>query len=132
MASRMREHVIQLAYYRLVLSVVRPESSELFHRLLVSKRLKSNRRDEGSHKGPFLLVLLSKLLRSTCRLNCPEQRILFKAHHVWVGFCPEHSGYGARGYDCELVSPNFRDFHILRQIKQSNIATSLTNHNFHA
>ena len=67
---------------------------------------KSNRRDKSSHKDySFLLVLLSKLFWIVT-----EQRILFKAHHVWIGLCPEHRGYRARGYDRELVLPNFRDF----------------------
>lgn len=35
---------------------------ELFRKQLVSTRLKSNRRDTGSRKGLFLLVLLSMLL----------------------------------------------------------------------
>ena len=47
-------------------------ASELFYRLLVSTRLKSNRRDTGSRKGLFLLVLLSMLLWS--QLNCLQNK----------------------------------------------------------
>lgn len=46
--------------------------SELFHRQLVSTRLKSNRRDTESRKGLFLLVLLSMLLWS--QLNCLQNK----------------------------------------------------------
>ena len=94
--------------------------------VLVSK---SNRKDKSNHKDSFLLVLLSKFFWIVT-----EQRILFKAHHVWVSFCPEYSGYRTRGYDRELVLPNFRDFQYFQAnetIKCSCQSDNL-NRNFHA
>ena len=95
---------------------------ELFRKQLVSTRLKSNRRDTGSRKGLFLLVLLSMLLWS--QLNCLQNKG-FYLKLTMSGLVSVQNTVDT-GHEDMIVSWLSPIFTISRQIKRSNVAINST------
>ena len=109
--------------WRYLIRITEAESaSELFHRQLVSTRLKSNRRDAESRKSLFLLVLLSMLLWS--QLNCLQNKG-FYLKLTMSGLVSVQNTVDT-GHEDMIVSWLSPIFTISRQIKRSNVAISLT------